>query len=87
MKREGDRAFIGCCCQPFFTKHLSDFEKAGLPGILLNIDNTTCYELDQAKEAYAGEFSSQTCVNLELLDIVLRTVFDSDHSLTLEGHR
>lgn len=85
MKREEDWAFIGCCCQPFFTKHVSDFEKAGVPGILLNIDNTTCYDLDQAKEAYAGEFSSQTCVNQDLLGTILRTVFDSDNVPALEN--
>jgi len=77
MKREEDRAFIGCCCQPFFTKHVTDFEKAGVPGILLNIDSTTCYELDKVKDAYAGEFSSQTCVNLDLLNTVLKATFIS----------
>jgi len=72
MKQKGVEAFIGCCCQPFFTKHVLDFEKAGMPGILLDIDDTTCYELDQAKEAYAGKFANQTNVNLELLETVLR---------------
>ena len=71
MRAAGVSAYIGCCCQPFFTKHVDDFEKAGIPGILLDIDNTTCYELDQAKEAYAGNFASQTNVNLDLLDMVL----------------
>jgi lipoate-protein ligase A len=71
MKEAGVSAFIGCCCQPFFIKHLDDFEKSGLPGILLDIDNTTCYELDQAKEAYAGQFASQTSINLDLLNAVL----------------
>jgi lipoate-protein ligase A len=71
MKKAGASAFIGCCCQPFFTKHVDDFEKAGVPGILLDIENTTCYELDQAKDAYAGNFASQTEVNLDLLDAVL----------------
>jgi lipoate-protein ligase A len=71
MKEANVSAFIGCCCQPFFIKHLDDFRKADLPGILLDIDNTTCYELDQAREAYAGRFTSQTRVNLDLLDAVL----------------
>jgi len=71
MKRAGVSAFIGCCCQPFFAKHVDDFERAGVPGVLLNIDNTTCYDLDQAKEAYAGNFEGQTSVNLELLRAVL----------------
>ena len=74
MKRLNESAFIGCCCQPFFTKHVNDFEKAGIPGILLNIDNTTCYELDQAKEAYEGEFKSQTHINMSLLKTVLDVV-------------
>ena len=71
MKKQGAPAFIGCCCQPFFAKHIDDFERAGLPGILLDIDNTTCYDLDQAKEAYAGLFESQTSLNLDLLKTVL----------------
>ena len=71
MKQRGATAFIGCCCQPFFIKHIDDFKKAGLPGILLDIDNTTCYDLDQAKEAYAGRFESQTELDLDLLNTVL----------------
>ncbi len=71
LKASGTQAFIGCCCQPFFIKHADDFERAGVPGILLDIDNTTCYELDRAKEAYAGQFTSRTDVNLDLLRAVL----------------
>lgn len=76
MRAAGVSAFIGCCCQPFFTRHVDDFEKAGVPGIVLDIDNTTCYELDQAKEAYAGNFESQTHVNLDLLNTVLNLELD-----------
>ncbi len=71
MKERRVEAFIGCCCQPFFIKHEQDFERAGVPGVLLDIDNTTCYELDQAKDAYAGRFEGRTEVNLELLRTVL----------------
>jgi len=71
MKKAGVSAFIGCCCRPFFNKHMDDFERAGVPGILLEIDSTTCYELDQAKQAYAGTFESQTRLNLDLLHTVL----------------
>ncbi len=70
MKTEAVSAFIGCCCQPFFIKHADDFRRAGVPGILLDINNTTCYELDQAREAYAGSFDKQTSLNLELLSSV-----------------
>ena len=73
MKASGVAAYIGCCCQPFLAKHVDDFKASGLPGILLDIDNTTCYDLDQAQQAYAGEFESQTRVNLKLLETVLQT--------------
>lgn len=72
LKARGVKAYIGCCCQPFYAKHVDDFIRSGLPGILLDIDDTTCYELDQAKEAYAGVFESQTNVNLDLLEQVLQ---------------
>jgi lipoate---protein ligase len=71
MKSVGAPAFIGCCCQPFYAKHVDDFEKAGVPGILIHIDCTTCYELDLAKDAYAGKFESQTEIDLDLLRAVL----------------
>ncbi|WP_428561248.1 MAG: lipoyl protein ligase domain-containing protein [Solidesulfovibrio sp. DCME] len=71
LRRDGAKAFIGCCCQPFFTKHVDDFAKAGLPGILVNIDDTTCYDLSQEDEAHQGSFASQTHLNLGLLAAVL----------------
>ncbi|MEN8781147.1 MAG: biotin/lipoate A/B protein ligase family protein [Desulfobacterales bacterium] len=74
MKATGVSAYIGCCCQPFFSKHVDEFKRSGLPGILLDIDNTTCYELDQAKQAYAGQFESQTNLDLELLETVLQKI-------------
>lgn len=71
LRDAGAPAFIGCCCQQFFIKHTEDFERIGLPGILLNIDNTTCYELDQERQAYLGAFTRQTDLNLGLLTAVL----------------
>ncbi|MFH2093823.1 MAG: biotin/lipoate A/B protein ligase family protein [Pseudomonadota bacterium] len=72
MKNKGIQAYIGCCCQPFYAKHVDDFQRSEMPGILLDIDNTTCYDLDQAKEAYSGTFESQTQVDLDLLETVLK---------------
>ena len=74
MRSAGEPAYIGCCCQPFFAKHADDFRRSEVPGILLDIDNTTCYELDQAKHAYAGRFESQTALNLDLLQSVLNVL-------------
>jgi lipoate-protein ligase A len=70
MRTDGTPAFVGCCCQPFYIKHADDFSRAGVPGILLDINNTTCYELDQARQAYAGGYDKQTSLNIELLNSV-----------------
>ncbi len=72
MKGQGVSAFIGCCCQPFYIKHVEDFDRLGLPGILIDIENTTCYDLDQSEAAHRGEFSSQTMLNMALLHDILR---------------
>ena len=71
LKAEGEEGFIGCCCEPFYVKHADDFEKAGLPGILLDIDNNTCYDLGKERDAYLGKFESQTHLHLPLLEKVL----------------
>ena len=71
MKRRGEKAFIGLCCRSFFAKHVDDFERAGVPGILIDIDDSTCYDLGKAKEAYAGTFANQTSLDLNLLKQVL----------------
>jgi len=73
-RKKGKKAFIGCCCEPFYIKHEKDFERAGLPGILINIDNTTCYELGEEQLAYAGNFEKKTDLRLDLLRKVIKVV-------------
>ena len=70
-KRNGTRAYIGCCCDAFQLKRQETFKQAGLPGLLIDIENTTCYELNQEKEAYRGDFRHQTHLKLGLLEKVL----------------
>jgi lipoate-protein ligase A len=65
------KSYVGCCCEAFYTKHLEDFSKSGVPGILIDIDNTTCYDLDMEQLAYKGDFESQTDINLDILEKVL----------------
>ncbi|MCP4216757.1 MAG: DUF116 domain-containing protein, partial [bacterium] len=67
LKNEGYDAFIGCCCQAFHTKHREDFEKQGLPGILIDIESETCYDLGLEKDAYSGKFANQTDIKLDIL--------------------
>lgn len=73
-KKKGKHAFVGCCCEPFYIKHEHDFERAGLPGILINIDNTTCYELGEENRAYAGMFEKKTDLRVDLLKKVVSMV-------------
>lgn len=71
MKDKGVKGYLGCCCEPFFVKHRKDFERAEIPGLLINIDNTTCYDLDRVDEALQGEFKEETELKLELLHKVI----------------
>jgi len=71
LKKKGVKAFVGSCCEAFYVKHLEDFEEAGLPGVLIDIDSTTCYDLDKVKEAKLGNFEGQTHLNMELINKVV----------------
>jgi len=74
LKSKKTSSYIGCCCEAFYIKHLDDFEKSGVPGILIDIDNTTCYELGKQRDAYRGNFENQTELNINLLKRVLDVV-------------
>jgi lipoate-protein ligase A len=76
LKGSGVRAFIGSCCEPFYGKHRPDFERIGLPGILVDVESSTCYDLGQEKEAFKGRFENQTHLNLSLLRRVLEYSHD-----------
>lgn len=71
MKKHGARGFIGCCCEAFYIKHRDEMERIGIPGIILDIDDKTCYDLGMAEEAYKGRFEAQTSLKLDLLKKVL----------------
>ena len=76
LKRSGVHGFIGSCCESFYGKHRSDFERIGLPGILVDIESSTCYDLGQEREAFKGQFENQTHLNLPLLQRVLEYSHD-----------
>ncbi len=71
LRANGARAYVGCCCEAFYLKHLDDFRKSRLPGILVDINNTTCYDLGKARDAYRGVFENETEINVPLLSEVL----------------
>jgi lipoate-protein ligase A len=74
LKAEGTQAFVGSCCEPFYAKHRDDFERIGLPGILVDVDSSTCYDLGKEQDAYAGRFENQTYLKLDLLERVVERV-------------
>jgi lipoate---protein ligase len=71
LKRSGVAGFVGSCCEPFYGKHRPDFERLGLPGILVDVEQSTCYDLGQEQKAFKGQFENQTHLNLSLLRRVL----------------
>lgn len=73
-RRQGVQAFVGTCCEAFYAKHREDFEAAGLPGVLVDIDSTTCYDLGEEGLAYRGQFERQTHLRLDLLTKVVNVV-------------
>jgi lipoate-protein ligase A len=74
LKEEGTQAFVGSCCEPFYAKHRDDFERIGLPGILVDVDSSTCYDLGKEQDAYAGRFENQTYLKLDLIERVVERV-------------
>lgn len=71
LKRRGYSAFIGTCCETFLAKHRHDFERIGLQGILIDVDNSTCYDLGKEQEAHQGTFENQTRLKIDLLQRVI----------------
>ena len=71
LKDAGVTGFVGSCCEPFYGKHRPDFERIGIPGILVDVERNTCYDLGQEREAFRGQFENQTHLNLPLLRRVL----------------
>jgi lipoate-protein ligase A len=70
MAAEGVSAYVGSCCEQFFTKHRREFDAAPVPGVLVDLESATCYDLGKATEAHAGTFEGFTELRLDLLEKV-----------------
>ncbi len=73
VQRQGD-AFVGSCCEAFYTKHQREMEASGAQGVLVNLDSTTCYDLGKGMAAYSGHYDNQTYLNQELIGKVARVM-------------
>jgi len=74
LKEKGVKGFIGCCCEAFICKHQQDFESAGIPGILVDIDDQTCYDLGKEIDALNGNFLNQTRIKLDILQKLMNKI-------------
>lgn len=72
--RAGVISYIGCCCRAFLARRHQLFTAAGMSGVLIDIEDTTCYELEHEEDAYAGRFERQTRLKIDLLEKILRNV-------------
>jgi len=72
LKKSGVKYFGGSCCESFYIKHKEDFERIGLSGILLNIENKTCYDLGREAVAHEGGFEGFTDLKLSLIEKVFK---------------
>jgi len=72
LKESGVRYFGGSCCEPFYIKHKEDFERIGLKGILINVENKTCYDLGREQEAHEGSFEGFTDLKLDLVEKIFK---------------
>jgi lipoate-protein ligase A len=74
MKDNGAKGYIGCCCEAFYCKHRDELESTGVPGIIIDIDDKTCYDLGKEEDAYEGKYEAQTYLKLELLSKLLNCI-------------
>jgi len=71
LKQSGVRGYIGCCCEGFICKHQDELEATGLHGVLIDIEDQTCYDLGKEREALMGAFENQTELKIGLLSKIV----------------
>lgn len=76
FKEKGARGYIGSCCEAFKSKHHDDFVETGVPMLLIDVDDSTCYDLGKEHDAYAGSFEGQTVLKTELLMRIIQTMWN-----------
>ncbi len=74
MKEQGVPSYIGLCCEAFFVKRNQAFADAGIPGVLMDIDGKTCYQLGEEGKAYAGTFEAMADLKVPLLETFMERI-------------
>ncbi|MFX1486509.1 MAG: DUF116 domain-containing protein [Promethearchaeota archaeon] len=71
LKKMGELAWVGSCCTQFYEKHAEDFDRIGVPGLLITTEGITCYDLGAEKAAYEGRYEGLSKVRSDLIVKVL----------------
>lgn len=79
LKSNGVKSFIGSCCESFYCKHQDDLDSVGISGILIDIDDQTCYDLGKENEALKGTFENQTELKINLLSKLIEKISPEGH--------
>lgn len=72
LAKKQSPGYIGCCCESFFIKHGERFKRADTPGMLIDIEQSTCFDLGKQHEAELGLFENHTQLRLDLLERVIK---------------
>ncbi len=72
LAAEPGAAYVASCCEAFLAKHQHEMEAVGVPGIIVDLNSLTCYDLGKENNAYAGRFNRQSSLYEELLAKVTR---------------
>lgn len=67
LREAGEEAWMGSCCEAFYEKHVEDFERIGLPGLIVTTEGLTCYDLGLERLAYEGRYEGTSRLREGLL--------------------
>lgn len=75
LRDAGEEAWIGSCCEAFYEKRMEDFERIGLPGLIVTTEGLTCYDLGMERLAYEGRYEGVSRLRAEILVKLLRLAY------------
>ncbi len=76
FKENGAHGYVGSCCEGFYNKHHHDFVETGVPALLIDVDDSTCYDLGEEREGYIGDFEGQTVLKTDLFGMLIRKLIE-----------
>lgn len=78
IKKTPQPTYVASCCQAFLAKHQTEMAEEGPPGIIVDVDSLTCYDLGKEEQAYVGRFNRQSTLLTDLLAKTSRFLAEGD---------